>query len=272
VNNSGFAVPFSAAVDSRDHWLSAGEPHCADCHAAPYVEQSGNISAYPPFNYPAKTSLMRYTRGHQDISCQGCHESIHGLYPVTPAIDTTSYAQAAALNNDGSHGPLKCATCHTFVDGQGIPNWVDDLTYNDPTTPGQDNLPVAGDFDRAVSWMHTYTAEANPAQDVCLNCHEDESDDISVREDEWLEHAMTNRTSRVAMDNAERSVNNGRVFGELPGQQRRRLCTTCHDDGDGENELGEQRCDREWREHLIQGRISPVVWEELSAPLGGCGW
>ena len=36
----------------------------------------------PPFNYPAKASLMRYTRGHQDISCQGCHESIHGLYPV----------------------------------------------------------------------------------------------------------------------------------------------------------------------------------------------
>jgi len=29
-------VPFSAATDGRDHWLSAGEPHCADCHAAPY--------------------------------------------------------------------------------------------------------------------------------------------------------------------------------------------------------------------------------------------
>ncbi len=105
---------------------------------------------------------MRYTRGHQDISCQGCHESIHGLYPVTPTIDTTSYAQAAALNNDGSHGPLKCASCHTHVDGDGIPNWVDNLRYNDPTTPGNDNLPVAGNFDRAVSWMHTYTDEADP--------------------------------------------------------------------------------------------------------------
>ena len=270
VNNMGAPVPFSAATDGRDHWLSAGEPHCADCHKAPYVEQSGNITPYPPFNYPAKASLMRYTRGHQDISCQGCHESIHGLYPVTPTVDTTSYAQAAALNEDGSHGPLKCATCHEGVDANGIPNWVDDLTYNDPTTPGQDNLPVAGDFDRAVSWMHTYTAEADPTQDVCMNCHKDESDEISVREDEWLEHAMTNRTSRLAMDNAERAVNNGQVFGEAPGAQRGRLCSECHDDN--RNQLPNVSCDREWREHLIEGRVSQIVWEELSAPLGGCGW
>ena len=58
-------VPMSAATDGRDHWLSPGEPHCADCHAAPYVEQSGNISDYPPFNYPRKASLIlkgRYKR------------------------------------------------------------------------------------------------------------------------------------------------------------------------------------------------------------------
>jgi len=66
---------------------------------------------------------------------------------------------------------------------------------------------------------------------------------------------------------AERAVNNGLVFGEVPGRQRRDLCSECHS-----NELGRQSCDREWREHLIQGRISPVVWEELSEPLGGCGW
>ena len=119
--NMAAAVPFSAADDARDHWLSPGEPHCADCHAAPYVEQSGNINAYPPFNYPAKASLMRYSKGHQGVTCQGCHESIHGLYPVTPAIDTTSYAQAAALNADGSHGPLKCGTCHTVDSGVSRP-------------------------------------------------------------------------------------------------------------------------------------------------------
>ena len=120
-------IPFSSsdittASDGRDHWLAPGEPHCADCHAAPYVEQSGNINAFAPFNYPRKASLMRYSRGHQDITCQGCHESIHGLYPVTPTIDNTSYAQAAALNHDGTHGPLKCGTCHQ-VDASGIPTW-----------------------------------------------------------------------------------------------------------------------------------------------------
>jgi len=269
VNNMGAAVPFSAATDGRDHWLSAGEPHCADCHQAPYTEQSGNFSAYPPFNYPAKASLMRYTRGHQDISCQGCHESIHGLYPVTPTIDTTTYAQAAALNNDGSHGPLKCAACHTHVDANQIPTWVDNLRYNDPTTPINDNLPVAGNFDRAISWMHTYTAEADPNQDVCQNCHGDESDEISVNDDDYLEHAMRNRVSRVAMDAAERVVNGGQVFGQQPGAQRGQLCSTCHD---GENKLGEQSCDEEWREHLIQGRVSEVVWEDISTSLGGCGW
>jgi hypothetical protein len=286
MGNTAVAVPFNAATDGRDHWLSAGEPHCADCHKAPFTEQSGNISAYPPFNYPAKASLMRYTRGHQDVSCQGCHESIHGLYPVTPTIDTTSYAQAAALNNDGSHGPLKCASCHTHVDADGIPTWVDNLRYNDPTTPGQDNIPVAGDFDTAVSWMHTYTAEADPTQDVCRNCHGDESDEISVNQQEYLVHAMRNRVSRIAMDAAERAVNNGQVFGETAGSQRVQLCTTCHtSEGGGDrhdrrhrsgggsgNQLPNVSCNATWRNHLIEGRVSESVWEDVSAPLGGCGW
>jgi hypothetical protein len=263
--NTAVAVPFSAATDGRDHWLAAGEPHCADCHAAPYTEQSGNITAYPPFNYPAKASLMRYTRGHQDVSCQGCHESIHGLYPVSPTIDSTSYAQAAALNNDGSHGPLKCASCHTHVDASGIPTWVANLRYNDPTTPGQDNLPVAGNFDRAVSWMHTYTAEADPAEDVCQNCHGPETPDVN--DQGYTEHAMVNRVSRVAMDAAERAVNNGEVFGETDLAQRDQLCSSCHG---GVPPVSS--CTPGWNNHLIQGRVSEVVWEDISAPLGGCGW
>ena len=64
-DSAAVAVPFSAATDGRDHWLAAGEPHCADCHEAPYVEQSGNINAFAPFNYPRKASLMRYSRGHR---------------------------------------------------------------------------------------------------------------------------------------------------------------------------------------------------------------
>ena len=269
VANTAMAVPFSAATDGRDHWLAPGEPHCADCHQAPFTEQSGNFSPYPPFNYPAKASLMRYTRGHQDVSCQGCHESIHGLYPVTPAIDTTSYAQAAALNNDGSHGPLKCATCHTHVDDNQIPTWVNNLAYNDPTTPGQDNIPVAGNFDTAVKWMHTYTAEADPAQDVCSNCHGPEVPEIG--EAEYLEHAMVNRVSRVAMDNAERVVNSGQVFGETAGAQREALCSNCHNNGIRRTA---NNCNQVWIRHLIEGRVSETPWEDESAiaGLGTCGW
>jgi len=254
-------VPFSAATDGRDHWLSAGEPHCADCHAAPYVEQSGNINAFPPFNYPRKASLMRYSRGHQDISCQGCHESIHGLYPVTPDIDTTSYAQAAALNHDGSHGPLKCGTCHDVDNNnRGIPNWVDELEYNGER--------VRDSFDRAVSWMHTFTAEADPRQDVCRNCHGDESNEVSWRNDEWTEHAMKGRTSRQTMDKVEalQKIN--------MSDPRNTLCESCHGD-----EWSHVQCSgsdgKEWKEHLTEGRVSEKVWVDVTkARTGGstCGW
>ena len=128
-------VPFSAATDGRDHWLAAGEPHCADCHAAPYVEQSGNINPFPPFNYPAKAGLMRYSRGHQDLSCQGCHESIHGLYPVAAAIDNTSYAQAAALNHDGSARPAQVRQPATrWMATASRPGWQ---PAQRPTTTGR---------------------------------------------------------------------------------------------------------------------------------------
>ena len=220
--NTGVPVPFSAADDARDHWLAPGEPHCADCHAAPYVEQSGNITAYPPFNYPAKASLMRYTRGHQDISCQGCHESIHGLYPVSPAIDTTSYAQAAALNADGSHGPLKCGACHQ-VNGDGIPEWIDGQFAG-----GGAVSPLTQTFDDAVGWAHTYTAEANVLNTTCQNCHgvngefgssavdtDSEPGDwtlVASHSQVFLEHSMNGFTSRQMMDKAETLVLGG-VYG-----------------------------------------------------------
>jgi hypothetical protein len=263
LTGSSFAVPvpFSAATDGRDHWLSAGEPHCADCHAAPYVEQSGNINDFPPFNYPRKASLMRYSRGHQDISCQGCHESIHGLYPVTPLIDTTSYAQAASLNHDGSHGPLKCGTCHE-VGNDGIPDWVRDLQYN-----GRD---VKDSFDDAVSWMHTYTVEADPRQDVCLNCHDDESDEVSWHEESWLKHTDKGRTSRQTMDTVE-ILQQGFVSGDPAVQNPLdTVCQGCHGD-----ESDEVACnDEDWKEHLIEGRVADKVWAYVSESLTGssCGW
>ena len=254
VTSTAVAVPFDAATDGRDHWLAAGEPHCADCHAAPYTEQSGNINPFPPFNYPAKAGLMRYSRGHQDLSCQACHESIHGLYPVSPAIDTTTYAQAAALNHDGSHGPLKCGTCHE-VGGGDIPTWIN-----------TGRLGIT-DYDSAVSWAHTYTDEASVLDTTCLNCHEDERDEMSAGDDEWLEHADRGRTSRLMMDKAE-IERFGHVLGTT-SRERSQMCSSCH-----EQELGDVSCDSDWREHLTDGRVSESVWEDISRDETGgtCGW
>ncbi len=139
------AVPYSAASDGRDYWLAAGAPHCADCHAAPFVEGQGGVAF--PINQPGKYSLMRYSKGHAGIACQSCHESMHGLYPVTPDIDVTTYKQAAQYNPDGSHGPLKCAACHE-VNKAGVPFLAAKKGH---TWNGK---PIIDDFDAAVSWMH----------------------------------------------------------------------------------------------------------------------
>ena len=274
--NMGAAVPFSAADDARDHWLSAGEPHCADCHAAPFVEQSGNINPFPPFNYPAKASLMRYSRGHQDLGCQACHESIHGLYPVGPAIDNTSYAQAAALNKDGSHGPLKCGACHE-VNGNGIPSFL---------STGAGNVYGITDFDSAVSWAHTYTAEANVLNTTCQNCHgvngypnpknpnstpaQWTKVAVPVSPTEaYLGHANDGRTSRLMMDNAE-SLVAGDVLGTTDGSDG--VCVGCHTDYSGS--VGLSNCSAGWKQHLTQGRVAESVWEDVSLLKSGtrCGW
>ncbi len=139
------AVPYSAATHGRDYWLSPGAPHCADCHAAPFVEGQGGVAF--PINQPGKYSLMRYSKGHAGLACQACHQSIHGLYPVTPDVDVTSYKQAASYNPDGSHGPLKCAACH-FVNDKGVPLIADD---DEDVWNGK---PILEDYEAAVAWMH----------------------------------------------------------------------------------------------------------------------
>jgi len=140
------AVPYDAATNGRDYWLSPGAPHCADCHAAPYVEGQGGVAF--PINQPGKYSNMRYSKGHSGLACQSCHQSIHGLYPVTPNTDVTSYKQAAQYNPDGSHGPFKCAACHE-TNKEGVPNIADkkDHVWNGKS--------ILHDYDAAVSWMHS---------------------------------------------------------------------------------------------------------------------
>lgn len=253
-------VPFSAATDGRDHWLAPGEPHCADCHKAPYTEQSGNINAFPPFNYPRKASLFRYSRGHQDITCQGCHESTHGLYPVTPTIDTTTYAQAASMNTDGKHGPLKCAACHES-NSKGIPTVVKNLKYN-----GQKITT----FDQAVGWAHSFTDEANPTRDLCLNCHKDHSSKVSATSKDWLEHAIKGRVGRKNMDKAEIALL-GHVSGDPAVQNPlTTVCKTCHEDHSTEVSCG----NKEWKQHVPFGAVAQKVWESVSMTKTGstCGF
>jgi hypothetical protein len=275
-SSTAVAVPMSAATDGRDHWLAPGEPHCADCHKAPYTEQSGNISNYPPFNYPRKASLFRYTRGHRDITCQGCHESTHGLYPVTrpgyvpgsvKAVDQTSWDQAAGLNTDGSHGPLKCGSCHE-AKKNGVLTWADELKY--------EGTKITDNFDKAVSWMHTATDEADPRKDICKNCHDDKSDEILEGrrwEEEWLEHAMRTRVSRNTMDKVE-VAQVGHVAGD-PAYENplNTVCVGCH--RDNSRDVSCSGSDgRRWKDHLIEGRVSQAVWEYVSTQEAGstCGW
>jgi len=137
------AVPYDAASNGRDYWLSPGVPHCADCHAAPFVEGQGGVAF--PINQPGKYSSMRYSKGHAGLACQACHQSIHGLYPVTPNIDQTTYRQAPQYNPDGSHGPLLCAACHESND-KGVPLIAEEKEWK--------GKKVADDLDAAISWMH----------------------------------------------------------------------------------------------------------------------
>jgi hypothetical protein len=139
------AVPYEAATNGRDYWLSPGAPHCADCHAAPFVEGQGGVAF--PINQPGKYSLMRYSKGHAGLACQACHQSIHGLYPVVPVADPTTYAQSPQYNPDGSHGPFKCAACHE-VNDKGVPKLADKKEHV------MDGKPILEDYEAAVSYIH----------------------------------------------------------------------------------------------------------------------
>ncbi len=140
------AVPYDAATHGRDYWLAPGVPHCANCHEAPYVEGQGGVAF--PITQPGKYANVRYSKGHAGLACQACHQSIHGLYPVTPRTDLTTYRQAPQYNPDGSHGPFKCAACHE-VNDEGVPFLADD--EEDYNWKGKG---IMNDYDASVSWMH----------------------------------------------------------------------------------------------------------------------
>ena len=129
----GGDVPYKAASGGNDWWLAASEPHCADCHAAPFVE-SVTGGKYFPIDLPNKYSLYRYSKAHGSIACQTCHESTHGLYSTRfdnaeRSVDVTTHEQALQYSPDGKYaGPVTCAACHT-VNKKGVPVQLADTKY-----------------------------------------------------------------------------------------------------------------------------------------------
>jgi len=130
----GDAVPYDGASAGKDWWLSAAEPHCADCHIAPFVESEGGD--YFPIDQQNKYSLYRYSKAHGEVACQSCHESIHGLYPVRyegkdNTVDITTREQALQFSPDGKYaGPVTCSACHT-VNIKGVPVQLKGTEYYD---------------------------------------------------------------------------------------------------------------------------------------------
>jgi hypothetical protein len=55
---------------------------------------------------------------------------------------------------------------------------------------------------------------------------------------------------------------------------RNRLCQSCHGDEWREVSCNNGENGREWKRHLSEGRVSPVVWEGISLERTGttCGW
>jgi hypothetical protein len=154
---SGESLMYASVSGGSDWWLSAGAPHCADCHAAPFVESPGG--SYFPIDQPGKYALYRYSKAHGRFACQSCHESMHGLYPVRyegaeETVDLTSHEQALQFSPDGKYaGPVTCAACHS-VNRKGIPVQLANTSYSNDywasvvlihfMREGDQKMPVAG--------------------------------------------------------------------------------------------------------------------------------
>ncbi|MFQ5890669.1 MAG: hypothetical protein ACE5JR_11535 [Gemmatimonadota bacterium] len=127
----GESATYADASAGIDWWLSASQPHCADCHVPPFVESMGG--AYFPIDQQGKYSLYRYSKAHANIACQSCHESIHGLYEAVEGegADQTTIAQARQFSPDGKYaGPVTCVACHV-VGPNGVPVQLGDTDYYD---------------------------------------------------------------------------------------------------------------------------------------------
>lgn len=97
---------------------------------------------------PARSRSCRHSRG-SNYAIPGPWS---GPWSVTPTVDPTTYAQAASLNPDGSHGPIRCGACHRPVNERGVPVAYANLTFRDIET-GKEGR-IGDDYDLAVQRIH----------------------------------------------------------------------------------------------------------------------
>jgi hypothetical protein len=66
------------------------------------------------------------------------------------------------------------------------------------------------------------------------------------------------------------------VFGARPDEDPlQTVCQGCHDDNKQEDVSCDGGDGREWKQHLSEGRVAEVVWEDVSKRLlngSTCGW
>ncbi|RMF77490.1 MAG: hypothetical protein D6739_12715 [Nitrospirae bacterium] len=140
----GRPVRYGDVSDAADHSFSPSLPHCADCHAPPFVESEGG--PFFPADQPGKYSLARLSRAHAGITCYGCHQATHGLWPVNPlGHDEASPQQALQYNADGTAGPVQCSACHRTTPS-GVPLVARERRYR--------GRVVGDDYEAAVAWAH----------------------------------------------------------------------------------------------------------------------
>jgi cytochrome c553 len=101
------------------------------------------------------------------------------------AVDETTWQQAALLNNDSSHGPIKCASCHE-TNANGTVKGTHLITYQ--------GTPIDTDLQTAIAWAHTFTAGHSLADTTCVRCHASKLSELSCGA--LLDHLDAGRIER----------------------------------------------------------------------------
>jgi hypothetical protein len=190
----------------RTGWLQ--QPNCQACHhdgkrETAAVSKTGILKVWLDQRFATNAnvpstgfSLYRFSKGHGNVQCQGCHGSTHAEYPSSHDNDNV-----LAIGLQGYAGTItECTTCHTSV----------------PTTKdgGPHGMHTIGD--KWVDKHHDYVDEHDASE--CAYCHGSD-----YRGSELSKVKMT-KTFKVE-DNQTITYTAGQKVG----------CYDCHDGPSGED-------------------------------------